>query len=133
MSEIPEKKRKYLIDTSALYPMLLEGVYMDSDRFAITTLTEYEIGNVLWKESKNKKLKNPNKISQIFADAIKDLKRYNIDRISEVLDISIGRGLNFYDASYAYVAETQNLILITEDTELLKKTKNAIRVQEIKL
>ena len=52
-------RNKYLIDTSALYPAILEGVIFDHDQFVLSVLTDYEIGNVLWKENKKGKVRNP--------------------------------------------------------------------------
>lgn len=131
-SEKSEQKDRYLIDTSALYPMLLKGIFLDSNKFVISTLTEYEIGNVLWKENEQKKLKNPERIAAIFSESIKDLERLDLDSIVEVLKLSLERDLTFYDASYAYLAEKGHLKLITQDKELLKKTDNAIGIEDIK-
>lgn len=131
--EKSDKNPKYLIDTSALYPMLSKGIVLDSEKFSVSVLTEYELGNVLWKESQNKKFRNYSRVAQIFSEMIKDLKAYSIDSIQEVLKLALDRGLTFYDASYAYIAETRRLILITEDSELLKKTKKAISLDKLEV
>jgi hypothetical protein len=55
MSERQGKKCKYLIDTSALYPILISGIPFSVDECAVSSLTEYEVGNVLWRENKQKK------------------------------------------------------------------------------
>jgi len=47
-------KCKYLIDTSALYPLLISGVAFNVEECAVSSLTEYEVGNVLCKENKQK-------------------------------------------------------------------------------
>ncbi|MHB1830472.1 MAG: type II toxin-antitoxin system VapC family toxin [Candidatus Micrarchaeaceae archaeon] len=130
-SEPVEKKGKYLIDTSALYPMLLEGITLDPNKFAISKLTEYEIGNVLWKENKQKKLKDPGRVAVLFADAIRGLERADIKSVADVLELAIDRDLTFYDASYCFIAETEHFRLITQDEKLRKKTKNAISVSEM--
>ena len=130
-SEPAEKKVKYLIDTSALYPMLLEGITLDPNKFVISKLTEYEIGNVLWKENKQKKLKDPKRVALLFADAIRGLERADIKSIADVLALAIDRNITFYDASYCFIAETEHFRLITQDEKLRKKTKNAISIDEI--
>ena len=130
-SEPVEKKGKYLIDTSALYPMLLRGMTLDPNKFVISKLTEYEIGNVLWKENKQKKLKDPERVALLFADAIRGLERADIKSIADVLTLAIERNLTFYDASYCFIAETEHFRLITQDEKLRKKTKNAINIEEI--
>ena len=54
-----------------------------------------------------------------------------IDSIADVLAIAIERSLTFYGASYAYIAEKQNMRLVTQDTDLLKKCKVAIPVDKM--
>ena len=131
VSEQVGKRGKYLIDTSALYPMLLEGITLDSNKFAISKLTEYEIGNVLWKENKQKKLEDPERVALLFAEAIRGLERIDIKSIADVLALAIDRNLTFYDASYCFIAETEHLRLITQDEKLRKKTKNSVSISEV--
>jgi len=45
--------QRYLVDCSALYPLILkmrEKIILYKDAFSILDLTIYEVGNVLWKE-----------------------------------------------------------------------------------
>ena len=125
-------KCKYLIDTSALYPILISGIPLNAEECAVSYLTEYEVGNVLWRENRKKKLSNPTRIATIFSEVLNTLHKVSIDSIAEVLTIAIQRNLTFYDASYAYIAEKQNLTLITEDKNLLKKCKVAISIDKMK-
>ena len=125
-------KCKYLIDTSALYPILVSGFPINGEECAVCTLTEYEIGNVLWKENLQKKLEDPKRIAAIFSEAMLPLRKLEIDSMSNVLAVAIERHLTFYDASYAYLAEKVALKLVTEDTDLLKKCKVAISMNEMK-
>lgn len=124
-------KCKYLIDTSALYPILVSGVAFNAEECAVSSLTEYEIGNVLWKENQQKKLKDPRRIATIFSEAIRPLKKMEIDSLANVLAVAIERRLTFYDASYAYMAEKENMKLVTQGTDLLKKCKGAISIKEM--
>ena len=125
-------KCKYLIDPSALYPLLISGVAFNVEECAVSSLTEYEVGNVLWKENKQKKLKNPTRIAAIFSEALGPLRKIAMDSLSNVLAVAIERNLTFYDASYAYLAEKENLRLVTQDIDLLKKCKTAITIKEMK-
>ena len=122
---------KYLMDTSALYPILISGVPFNADECAVSYLTEYEIGEVLLRENQQKKLRNPRRIATIFSEAIRPLRKIEIDSIADVLAIAIERNLTFYDASYAHIAEKQNMKLVTQDTDLLKKCKVAIPVDKM--
>lgn len=125
------KKCKYLIDTSALYPILISGTPLSVDECAVSSLTEYEVGNVLWRENKQKKFKNPRRIATIFSDTIAALQKMEIDSLADVLAIAIERNLTFYDASYAYIAEKQNVKLVTQDKDLLRKSKNTIPIEKM--
>jgi predicted nucleic acid-binding protein len=127
-----DMKCKYLIDTSALYPLLISGVPFNAEECAVSTLTEYEIGNVLWKENQQKKLKKPERIATIFSEILTPLRKMEIDSLAKVLEVAIERRLTFYDASYAYLAEKENLRLVTADGDLLKKCKVAISIKEMK-
>ena len=130
-SERQGTRCKYLIDTSALYPILVSGVAFNAEECAVSSLTEYEIGNVLWRENQQKKLKDPKRIATIFSEAIRPLRKMEIDSIANVLAVAIERHLTFYDASYAYLAEKENMRLVTQDTDLLKKCKVAISIKEM--
>ncbi|MGD0202716.1 MAG: type II toxin-antitoxin system VapC family toxin [Candidatus Bathyarchaeia archaeon] len=130
-SERQGTRCKYLIDTSALYPILVSGVAFNAEECAVSSLTEYEIGNVLWRENQQKKLKDSRRIATIFSEAIRPLRKMEIDSIANVLAVAIERRLTFYDASYAYLAEKENMRLVTQDTDLLKKCKVAISIKEM--
>ena len=132
MSKRQGTKCKYLIDTSALYPILISGVALNAEECAVSSLTEYEIGNVLWRENQQKKLKNPARIAAIFSEALSPLNKLEIDSLANILAVAIERNLTFYDASYAYLAEKENIKLVTQDTDLLKKCKTAISIKEMK-
>ena len=127
-----DKKCKYLIDTSALYPLLVSGVPVNSDECAVTTLTEYEVGNVLWRENQQGKLRNPQRVAAIFSEALAPLRKFEIGSLSEVLAVAMERNLTFYDASYAFVAEENGLKLVTQDTDLLSKCKAAVPIDKMK-
>jgi predicted nucleic acid-binding protein len=132
MSERQDTRCKYLIDTSALYPILVSGVAFNAEECAVSSLTEYETGNVLWRENQQKKHKDPIRIATIFSEAIRPLRKKEIDSLANVLAVAMERHLTFYDASSAYVAEKENMRLVTQDTDLFKKCKVAISIKEMK-
>jgi predicted nucleic acid-binding protein len=130
-SERQGKRCKYLIDTSALYPMLISSIPFNAEECAVSSLTEYEVGNVLWRENKQGKLKNPRKVAIIFSEVMAPLQKMAIDSVADVLAIAIERNLTFYDASYVYIAEKKTMKLVTQDTDLLKKCKVAIPIDKM--
>lgn len=111
--------------------MLISGNPLNLEEFAVSSLTEYEIGNILWKENKKKELDDPKRVAEIFSESMVDLPKINIDSAVNVLVIALARNLTFYDASYAYLAEKENIKLVTEDADLIKKCKCAIHIKDI--
>jgi len=115
---------RYLLDASALYPLILrlrEGLLSYKDRFAVLDLTVYEVGNALWKASRRGAVKRLAPVAEMFEEVLKGLERLSIgSRIYEVLDVAAKNGMTFYDASYVYVARREGLRLVTEDPELLR-------------
>ncbi len=113
-----------------MYPLLLSEKAFIAEQCAVSSLTEYEIGNTLWKESKGKRI-DYTSAAHTFSEALSELKKIGINGMDDVLKIAMERNLTFYDASYACIAEKEGLLLVTEDMELLKKCKCAIRTKEI--
>jgi predicted nucleic acid-binding protein len=97
---------------------------------AVISLTEYELGNVLWKEAKRNGI-DFKLAAEVFSEALLELKKFSITSINDVLTLALERNLTFYDASYAFIAEKEGLKLVTEDKDLLKKCKSAIKTTEI--
>ncbi len=90
-----------------------------------------KLGTSYGKKTSRKKIKEPEQVAKIFSEAIQPLRKLEIDSIANVLAVAIQRKLTFYDASYAYVAEKENLKLVTGDTDLLEKCKLAITIKEM--
>jgi predicted nucleic acid-binding protein len=130
MSKKQGTKCEYLLETSSLYPLLISEKTFNLEQCAVGSLTEYELGNVLWKEAKTRKI-NIKAASQIYSDALLELKKISINSIADVLTLALERNLTFYDASYVYIAEKEGLILVTEDKEILDKCKRAKKTNDI--
>jgi len=115
---------KYLLETSALYPLVLEfreKILLYKDLFVILDLTKYEIGNVIWKEFKKNKIKDLLTVLQLFKEILSDINELSIGKdLDEVEKISIENNMTFYEASYIYIARKHRLKLVTEDKDLLK-------------
>jgi predicted nucleic acid-binding protein len=115
---------KFLIDSSALYPLIhriKENVLLHSDKFAILDLTIYEIGNIIWKEYKRGKIKDPVLVMKMFEEIMRNMKKLSSNQeMLEIFDVAVKNNITFYDASYIYVARKHGLKLVTEDADLLK-------------
>ena len=113
--------------------MLFRGILFNPQECAVSSLTEYEIGNTLWKQNKKKELDDPKRIATIFQESLAELDEISVDSVVNVMILAMERNLTFYDASYVYLAEKENMELVTEDNDLIKKCKSAIHLKDMEL
>jgi predicted nucleic acid-binding protein len=120
---------EYLLDASALYGLVAHYRRWvgHREKFAILHLTVYEVGNALWKEARAGRLPW-REAAGALSRVLSSLKTLDDPPLERVLEVAVERDLTFYDASYAYVAETLGLSLVTQDRELLRKSPAAIDV-----
>ncbi len=121
---------KYVIDTSALINIVLK--FYKKDLNFINRLLEesifpdlifYEIGSYLRKYKEIKKVSN-NEIKEmveLFNYIIGKAKIEEVRLNYEILDLSIKGNLSYYNAVYLYLAKKYNLILISDDKDLIEK------------
>ena len=122
---------RYLLDASALYPILEKPSHYISvlEDSVILDLTLYEIGNAALVAQRRGLLGNYRSFLKSFSKAASMLP---IERISPEDIEGIGRvaeetGLTYYDAAYVYMAERLGLTLVTEDREILEKAPHVAR------
>ena len=121
---------KYLLDASALVPLLSEFgerliVKAAEERLSTTDLAVYEVGNSLWKLSTLLKLISLEDAVEAM-DILKDLTARDIIHVvgfkelhlANTLKLAGGEELTFYDASYIVTAENVGATLVTEDERL---------------
>ena len=126
----------YLLDTSALYPLirkLRENILDYSDKLTILDLTLYELGNTLWKEWKRGLIKDINKVTLMAEEILKILNKVSIQpkEIKSILKIALENDLTFYDSSYIYMAEKYNYKLVIKDNKILKTYNKAITINTL--
>jgi len=118
---------KYLFDASALLNLvrrlgekalkILEGNY-------ILTLTIYEIGNALWRETSLLKKLTIDAAEEIMKAVIALTKFMQVtdpENHIEILEMSNKMGITFYDMAYVIMALRMNLTLVTDDKRLVAK------------
>ncbi len=114
---------KYLLDTSALYPLVLKlkaDFFEYVELFSILDLTFYEVGNVLWKEYRKGNVKDVGAVAAFFEEVLGMMTKISLDNeLLNVEKLAVKEGLTFYDASYLYAALSHKLKLVTEDKDLL--------------
>ncbi len=113
---------KYLLDTSALYPLILmlrENLLSYSNIFSVLDLTIYEAGNVIWKEHRKGRIKDPRAVASLFQEIFNIIPILKLGaNIQEVLELALSENITFYDASYLYMARIHGAKLVTEDQDL---------------
>ena len=115
---------KYLFDASALLNLVRrlgeESLKILEENY-ILTLTIYEVGNALWRETKLLKRLTIDEAEEVMRAIITLIKFMQViepqDPI-EVLRISNEIETTFYDAAYVATALRRGLILVTDDRRL---------------
>jgi len=126
----------YLLDTSALYPLikLLKEDLLDyANIIAVLDLTFYEAGNTVWKEWKLGLIKDLDRALLMIEEVLKEVNKISIkaDEIKSIAKIAVKNSITFYDAAYIYVAEKYGYILVTEDKDILQIYGKAITTKTL--
>jgi len=125
----------YLFDSSAILAAVkIERADLFSGNYTLD-LTQYELGNILWKESilhRRINMEDSKRLIKIIKSLVGLTKILKIDcREEAILDIASRLEITFYDASYAYHAKEMGLTLVTEDAKLLNKLKPHVKVSSV--
>ena len=115
---------KYLFDASALLNLVRrlgeESLKILEENY-ILTLTIYEVGNALWRETRLLKRLTIDEAEEVMRAIITLIKFMQViepqDPI-EVLRVSNEIETTFYDAAYVVTALRRGLILVTDDRRL---------------
>ncbi|MCD6593047.1 type II toxin-antitoxin system VapC family toxin [Candidatus Bathyarchaeota archaeon] len=118
---------RYLLDASALLNIvrrLGERSLKILKENYILTLTIYEVGNALWRETKLLKKLTTDEAEEIMKAVIALTKFMQIiepEDPTEILKTSNKIEATFYDTAYVVVALRRNLTLVTDDKKLVAK------------
>ena len=87
-------------------------------------LSYYELGNVLWKLLYRSLLDKDeiNKVRETIESiwSIFNVLKSTIEDFKKILDIAIENELTFYDASFVYHAQKNDLTLVSDDGKMVK-------------
>ncbi|RLE48756.1 MAG: hypothetical protein DRJ31_06565 [Candidatus Methanomethylicota archaeon] len=125
----------YLFDSCALLNSIrLYGKamvrFIEENRCCVLTLTYYEVGNALWKESYFLKRLSLDEAAEVLKLVDMLLSRLEIIDVFalrlgiETSTIAFQTGLTFYDASYLLVAKKRSMQLVSDDERLINVSKN---------
>jgi predicted nucleic acid-binding protein len=132
----------YVLDASAIGALLERMkdkglIYLKGS--LILDLTLYELGNIIWKACRLRRVISEEEALEGAKDLAKVLElasrvQFKGGDVEEVMRLALSLGLTFYDASYLYLAKSKDYVLVTEDEELLRQAAvagvRAIRVEE---
>jgi len=132
----------YVLDASAIGALLEimkdKGlIYLKGS--LILDLTLYELGNIIWKAcrlrrviSEEEALEGAKALAKVLELASR--VQFKGGDVEEVMRLALSLGLTFYDASLLYLAKSKDYVLVTENEELLRQAAvagvRAIRVEE---
>ena len=118
---------KYLFDASALLNLVRrlgeESLKILEENY-ILTLTIYEVGNALWRETRLLRrltIDEAEAIMRAIITLIKFMQVIELQDPIEVLRISNEIEITFYDAAYVVAALRRGLILVTDDRRLVAR------------
>ncbi len=121
---------KYLFDTSAIFRAIKENrIEVLTGNYTLE-LARYELGTIIWKEYVLQ-AKISGQESRMMVKTIKGTLSIMdvlgvVGSEEEILETAKQLKITFYDAAYAYLAKAKELLLITEDSRLIKKITPAI-------
>ena len=109
-----------IFDASSFYLVIKEQRLDLLPNSYFLSLTQYELGNVIWKEVKLKKGISESEaltVMEFFIHQMLKMKVTHLDSM-QTLKTAFQLKLNYYDASYICAAKSLGLPLITEDKVL---------------
>ncbi len=119
-----EDTEYYVVDTSALYPLILRYPKLfvaNAAKFIILDLTKYELGNAI---RFDREIKDSYSNFEMLSVVTASLRMHAITNLSDTGRLSVLNNITFYDAAYIQAAIDLNTKVITMDKELLNKFRD---------
>jgi len=111
----------YLFDSSSIINLCSERKIERLLDGCTLNLAFYELGNAVWKQVYLHKTLTQEEGGIALAaltDAYEQMRELFVEDASSILNIAIGEGLTYYDASYVHAAIKNEAILVTDDRKL---------------
>ncbi|BEP17847.1 type II toxin-antitoxin system VapC family toxin [Pyrofollis japonicus] len=125
---------RFLLDASVLYKVLENPRrYVEFvEESAILDLTIYEVGNAVMVSARRGLIDDPLGFLRGFKEVVGlvEVIPITVNDIGEIAKIALETGLTYYDAAYVYKARRHNLVLLTEDKEILRKAPDVSKSLE---
>jgi len=123
------RKMRLLFDASALLNTMRlyrHEAYKILKSNLILSLTRYEIGNALWKETlllKRLSIEEALEAASLLDKVLRIMVTADPQNSSLTLKLAYGLQMTYYDASYIVASAENNARLITDDVKLTKKVQ----------
>ena len=98
---------------------LLKANQRGESKLYVPELTKYEVGNVLWKKGLDRTTAKAS-LATLYSLPLYFITQDEI-QAQETLEIALGNGITFYDASFIALAKYLNEPLITDNPKHQKK------------
>lgn len=133
---------KLVLDSSVVAKLFFEETGSDSAiklmelgdaldiEFLASDLVIYEVGNIIWKNLRKKKMNGSRYIKLLFLLNI-DFVHLDDNLASEALDEAQKNNITYYDGVHIALSNIYDATLVTQDKELIKKFKTALSIEEI--
>ena len=123
---------RLIFDASSIAETLIQRMEDAADTLAgesTLDLAIYEMGNVVWKESRRRK-RTQEETSTIMGHleqvlSVMNIQRTQISDMKTIMGNATKFNLSFYDSSYLTAAKTLEGTLVTEDEQLRRAAKEA--------
>jgi len=110
-----------LLDSSAIINLAWEKKFDPLLEGKTITLAVYEVGNAIWKQVSLRESITKEEGEFIFKSLVRTMNEMEIIILKDhehILDLAIGEGITYYDASYIQAAIQSESRLVTDDKKL---------------
>ena len=108
---------------------LIQKSHIKKIEFIASSLSVYEVGNIIYKTAMRKKIDSYEYMECLFLINIEFIP-INMFLASKAMAIATRKKVTYYDAVHIALSEKYNAPLITEDRELLKKFNNTLNIKK---
>lgn len=112
---------RLLFDSSSIINLCARGKIDELLEGVTLSLAFYEVGNAVWKQVHIHEALTQEEGGRALDAIVELLNRMGVilvEDASAVLDIAVGEGLTYYDASYLHAAIREDATLVTDDETL---------------
>jgi predicted nucleic acid-binding protein len=123
---------RIILDSSAIFYFFKNGDIKKISDCMTTSLAQYELGNILWKEYNLHKRITAEELSKAISNIEELLSAIDTidikNRLDDIVKTATKLNITFYDASYVFLCKDIGATLVTTDEKLIKKARNFVEI-----